>query len=166
MARNENGGSGRPSDWPDEAYGLIGRYIFWFSRLDDAVRIVAADLVGLTDKQRDSLLAVVDFASVCNVCKAQIKEKLSDDSERDLALKLIDRALGANDDRVRVAHGYWLFSEGQAVAVHTSRRTLRQEPHFAKPGELLKRIDELRGLTLLIWDKLIVASLSLRAPVR
>jgi hypothetical protein len=164
MADNQDS-SGRPRDWTDEAYRVIGMYIFWFSRLDDAVRIVAADLVGLTDKQRDSLMAVIDFASACNICKAQIKEKLSDDSERDLALKLIDRALRANEDRVRVAHGYWLFKEGQPVAVHTSRRTLRQEPHFSKPGELLRTIDDLRRLTYLIWDKLITESLSVRAPV-
>jgi hypothetical protein len=166
MAGDQDDCSGRPRDWTDEAYRLIGMYIFWFSRLDDAVRIVAADLVGLSDKQRDSLMPAIDFAAACNICKAQIKEKLSDASERDLALKLIGRALSANDDRVRVAHGYWLNLEGQPAAVHISRRTFRSEPHFSKPGELLEKIDELRELTYLIWNTFIVESLSLRAPIR
>ena len=51
------------------------------------------------------------------------------------------------------------------AAIHTSRNTFRQEPHFSKPGELLQAIDEVRELTNLIWDKLLTTSLSLRAPI-
>jgi hypothetical protein len=105
-------------------------YVFWFSRLDDMVRTLAGDLLGLSDEQRNGVMPVIDFVAVCNICKAQIKEKLTDSSEREFALNLVARALKATEDRNRVAHGYWLSLEGELAAVHVSRTSLQTGLYF------------------------------------
>src|SRR5437667_3512135 len=74
MASNDKdlGDDSAPSS-QDQIFRRIGMYIYWFSQLEYMLRIVATRHLGLTDGQAGWLMPVIDFASLCNLCKAHIE---------------------------------------------------------------------------------------------
>lgn len=133
-------------------FEAIGKYIFYFSHLEQVVRVVAKELLGLSDDQYHGVMPVIDFAGACNVCKAEISKEKLPLPQVGPALDLINRALKCNEDRIRVAHGSWRLGLGAAVASHVSRTTLRETHYFSNPGELDEKAEALKVLAGNLWD--------------
>jgi hypothetical protein len=134
----------------DELYRSIGRFVYWFSLLDDAIRELIFMLLDLTDKQHESLMPVIDFRSACTICKVQAEIKFPHDtSMRDFVVDLVKRAQEAGEDRNKVAHACWYWHEGKQAALHTSRNNLREGSYFTEHGELDRKADE---ISILVSD--------------
>ena len=140
------------------AFNQIGLYIYWFSRLENAVRVAMTRMLALNDHQSSRLLPLLDFASVCRICKAEIDINRGENSDhREILKDLINKALKTIEDRNRIAHGYWFYGdEDTPVAIHSSRTTLQDTVYFGRPGELVDKANELRQLSKQIWDYMVV----------
>ena len=132
-------------DDKDQLYRSIGMYVYWFSRLDAIVHLVAQKLLGLSTEQFNCVMPVIDFVSACNICKAQIPTKL-EAAKAKRGLKLIDDALAVNGDRTRVVHGLWFYTEG-SHAIHASKGKLEHAAYFEQPGELTSKALKLEELS-------------------
>jgi hypothetical protein len=124
----------------DEMYRQIGMYIYWFSQLEYALRIVAAQHLGLTDGQTGWLMPMIDFASICGLCRAQLQTQPAEGREK--GLDLINQTFKANEDRIRIAHGLW----SESGSFHMSRSSFKYGIHFSDLGELQRKAEEVRRL--------------------
>ncbi|MBR1155703.1 hypothetical protein JQ575_34525 [Bradyrhizobium sp. JYMT SZCCT0428] len=115
-----------------EVYKAIGRFIFWFSKLEGYLK---AHIVGLLDLERDIFDAVVspyDFSTMCKVLeKLMLAKKLA---EPNALSKYFSKCRSINDQRVRVAHGDWTLTGAR----HVARGKLEAEIYFATPEDLNK----------------------------
>ncbi|WP_431203579.1 hypothetical protein ACQ86E_33545 [Bradyrhizobium betae] len=135
-----------------EKFKQIGLYVYWFSQMENAVRTAACDMLALSDLQRNRLMPVVDFVSMCKICQAEVARTMKDDPQRGFLEELIKRALKVVEDRNRIAHGYWYDHDGTPAAIHASRTTFTDGPYFTRPGELVEKTAEVRKLYEQIWD--------------
>ena len=139
----------------DELYRSIGIYIFEFSRLDDTLKCAASSLLGLSDEQYDGIMPAIDFVTACNLCKAQIIALLPDDKATAEALDLLNKCLKTNEDRNRVAHGFWFSASRSFASIHSSRTSFKQGLYFREPGELTRKATEIRSLRESIWRDIV-----------
>ena len=99
--------SGNPYVMEEEletkVYASIGRFIFWFSKLEGFLK---AHIVGLLDLDNDVFDAVVspyDFVTMCAVLeKLILARKLA---QAETVSKYFGKCKSINTERVRVAHG-------------------------------------------------------------
>ena len=147
---NEDLSDKSPQSSRDEVFRSIGMYVYWFSQLEYVLRIVAVELLGLSSEQAGGVMPVIDFASICGTCRAHIHKVPAESREK--GLELIKRAFQVNEDRIRVAHGFW--SKGGAL--HVSRSSFKRGMHFSEPGELQRKAEEVKALTDQIWDLFLI----------
>jgi hypothetical protein len=117
----------------NEIYMAIGRFVFWFSKLEG---ILKSDLAGLLDLETDYLDPVVsafDFAQLCSVLKA-MKSKRASEVIKPKIVEFFKECLKANDERVRVAHGDWTLDGARVI----SRGSRKAEIYFKDPKELVE----------------------------
>ena len=124
---------GKPAEKEREVFESIGRFVFWFSKVEG---ILKADLAGLLDLDNDYLDPVVsafDFAQLCTVLKA-MKLKRAPEEQKAKLKSFFSECLKVNDERVRVVHGDWTLSGVRVV----SRSSRDPSLYFSKPEELTK----------------------------
>jgi hypothetical protein len=114
-------------------FEAIGRFVFWFSKLEGMLK---ADLAGLLDLDNDYLDPVVsafDFAQLYNVLRAMKLKKASEELMPKIA-KFFKECLKLNDERIRVAHGDWTLGGARVV----SRGSRQADIYFKEPKDLIK----------------------------
>ena len=129
-----------------EVYRSIGAFIVHFSRLEEAIKVLAGNLLALSDNQFYGVMPVIDFRAACNICVAQLNAKRLDKAELDSATKLVNRTHKLADDRNRVAHAFWFITGTDIVAWHASRSKLDLRPYFEKRHEIDDLTKEVRAL--------------------
>jgi hypothetical protein len=124
-----------------EVYLAIGRFVFWFSKLEGMLKADLAGLLDLENKHFDPVTSAFDFAQLCSVLKA-IKRKGSTEEAAKWVDDYFKQCMKVNEERVRVVHGDWTLT-GVRVVYRGSR-----EPkiYFSDPAELLRWADKAKEL--------------------
>lgn len=116
-----------------EVYLAIGRFVFWFSKLEGMLKADLAGLLDLENEHLDPVTSAFDFAQLCSVLKA-IKRK----GAKEEAAKNVDwyfkECMKVNEERIRVVHGDWTLSGVRVV----SRGSREPKIYFSDPADLLK----------------------------
>jgi hypothetical protein len=69
-------------------------------------------------------------------------------AQGDVLKEFVKTCRSLNDDRVRIAHGFWVIgSEGRGELHHVSRQRLEAKEHFNEAEVIATKADELRSLT-------------------
>jgi hypothetical protein len=116
-----------------EMYAAIGRFVFWFSKLEGILKSDFAGLLDLDNDYLDPVVSAFDFAQLCSVLKA-MKTKRSPDEAKPKVGEFFKECMKINDERVRVVHGDWTLSGVRVV----SRGSRKAEIYFKEPEELLE----------------------------
>ena len=116
-----------------EVYAAIGRFVFWFSKLEGMLKADLAGLLDLEVNHMDPVVSAFDFAQLVSVLKA-IKLKGCDEEAKPRIERFFKECMKMNDHRVRVVHGDWTLNGVRVV----SRGSREPAIHFANPDELVK----------------------------
>ncbi len=127
----------------ERLYTAIGRFVFWFSKLEGMLKADLAGLLDLDGKYLDSVVSAFDFASLCNTMKAMRLSRAPKNRRKNVE-KFFSRCMSINESRVRVAHGDWTLNGARIV----SRNSKAAAIYFAKPEELDELSKECETLTL------------------
>jgi hypothetical protein len=132
----------QPEDDNDPLYFAIGKFMFWFSRLEFTIKACLAASLNLREEQFDTVVSPYDFVVLCSVAEKTLK--LDIDSEHHGAVHAyFSKCKKLNQEvRIVVAHGSWTAGGVR----HVSRRTLEAKVLFEKPEKLLKAAEEARCL--------------------
>lgn len=129
-----------------EIFQEIGRFIAYFSQLEENLRyIVAAELNISNDKERVLVLNLLDYSSVCNAARRLLL--LQDPTERPsekVIQDVIGRCLAIGGQRNIIAHGAWDVRKGTQ---HTNRQSLMSQFSFCEPNELEEITEKIWNLT-------------------
>ncbi|SRR5579884_1640460 len=129
------------SDKPEQ-YQAMGKFVYQFSQLEQAIRYLLSDLLELTPEQFHIVTAPYDFAALCRVVSSLIQSlPYCDEATESEAVDLFNKCLEVNDARVRLVHGTW-EDDG---AHHVSRATMKQKLYFANTGEITRQTDKAKG---------------------
>jgi hypothetical protein len=123
-----------------ELYTSIGRFIFWFSKLEGYLKSHIVGILDLDTKVFDAVVSPYDFVTMCTVLEKLILSKGTASPE--VVAKYFGRCKGLNTERVRVAHGDWTLTGTR----HVARNKLRPEIYFATPAELDALTDRCKRL--------------------
>lgn len=143
------------SDSPDDAeekmlaslFHDIGKFMFRFSQLEFTIRHMLADVLNVSDEQFTATTGMYDFRMLCTVTCQMLKLKHVDkDGLHGRIDKIFNDCQSLNNDRVRIAHGLWVYGVGGPGVVHVNRQTLQSKRFFDKPGSAAARSGEAQRL--------------------
>jgi hypothetical protein len=118
----------------EQTYRAIGHFISEFSKLEGMIQAFIAHEISLDEKFYDAVVNY-DFALSCTVLESVTRisrDKLTSDE----LSKIITKCRALNDDRVKVAHGYWEAHRGQ---LHHVSRTKLQLIHYDERAAYLNK---------------------------
>ncbi|MCS3451524.1 MULTISPECIES: hypothetical protein [Bradyrhizobium] len=130
-------------DLEREVYEAIGRFIFWFSKLEGMMKADLAGMLDLDNDYLDPVTSAFDFAQLCKVLAAMRRKGSAPDDQKKVD-EFYNEVFKLNDRRNQVAHGDWTLSGARVVSRHTRTATI----HFDKLGDLNKLSD--RCMTLAV----------------
>ena len=143
-----------PTD-PDElerwTYERIGEFIYWFSRVEWALRLaLSSQALDLPSSELSQLVLPQEFNKLCDVTLAVYGHKgTHTETELRQIRKLISRCREINRIRNRIAHGTWGRRPEDLsghLATHMSRE-LRVTEHFRDPADLARAADDCKKLS-------------------
>jgi hypothetical protein len=124
-----------------EVYLAIGRFVFWFSKLEGMLKADLAGLLDLENQHLDPVTSAFDFAQLCSVLKA-IKRKGSTEEAAKGVDDYFKQCMKVNEERVRVVHGDWTLTGVRVV----SRGSREPKIYFNDPAELARWADKAKEL--------------------
>jgi hypothetical protein len=134
----------------DKFFSAIGRFIYEFSNLEFDLKHRIADAIGLKDQYFDPIMTH-DFALLCTIAQTVLIPSATNDQATKLKA-LISKCRSMNDDRIRIAHGFWLIgTKGSGQLHHVSRQKLEPTFHFSDPEGLAAKADLAASLRHELW---------------
>jgi hypothetical protein len=130
----------------EKFFSAIGRFIYEFSQLEFWLKCIIANTIGLESEHVEPILTH-DFAMICTILETLVAPRLSDAQATKLK-QLVKTCRSLNDDRVRIAHGFWVMgSEGSGSLHHISRQKLKAAEHFQEAEVIASKADEIQDAT-------------------
>jgi len=110
-------------DLEREVYEAIGRFIFWFSKLEGMMKADLAGMLDLDNDYLDPVTSAFDFAQLCKVLAAMRRKGSAPDDQKKVD-EFYNEVFKLNDRRNQVAHGDWTLSGARVVSRHTRTATI------------------------------------------
>lgn len=131
----------------DDLYKEIGKFMVGFSGMESVLRL----LIGIESKVqsifKEALMQVFDFSTLVNTLKEFYKQTITDEEEKKNIIRLLNECLNINNDRVRIAHGSWIFKEdGRGSLVHMKKGRIRSDEFFGNISEIKSINEKLRTI--------------------
>lgn len=133
-------------------YSAIGRFLVEFSYLETVLKVWIAETANLGEIFRIPIITH-DFAMLCTIGSKVFPYGRPSECQTELKL-LIKRLRALNDERVRIAHGWWIIDGPRPMVEHVARTSLSRTEHFTDPQELAKYADEATEIVvdLFMWN--------------
>jgi hypothetical protein len=117
----------KPLNEDDAFFSSIGRFLFEFSQLEYALRVLVAEIADVPDEHFNSIMTH-DVALLCTAAK----NVFANLSNGDLLTDIVNKINALNADRVRIAHGLWVPKIDGGKLFHVPRTKLQPSIYYER----------------------------------
>jgi hypothetical protein len=93
-----------------------------------------------------------DFALLCTITKSVVMPNLDEEEAADLK-HLLKTCYQLNEDRVRIAHGFWIVAEDSGQLLHGRKGELDPASHFNEAQAIARKADLMNSLNYQKYSK-------------
>lgn len=98
----------------------LGAFIVEFSQLEFTLRFLVSRWAEIPERHFDAIIGWWDFSKLCQVLKALVERTEPDPDRAAEIVGLINRAKSINDERVKIVHSTWTWSNAGLEARRVS----------------------------------------------